>query len=247
MKVKLISDVHTEFHRDKGASFFHSIDLRSHDVLVLAGDIGDSNSIIDTLCYIEQSVGRAKPWIYIPGNHEYYGSTFEQVQSDIKGFFDQSRNGILLNNEFVYIKGQRFIGSTLWYKEDPLGVAYRNQVGDFIHIKELDHSNPWMFRENTLALEFLDACLKPDDILVTHMLPSYVCVDQNYQGSMLNQFFVCEMGSLIAEREVKLAMHGHTHESVDRYIGNTRVVCNPFGYVGVELNSNYSDEFVIEV
>lgn len=247
LRVKPISDVHVEFMRDGGKSFFYSIDHLTYDVLVLAGDIGDAHTELTALNIIEDSIGMKKPWIFLPGNHSYYGSTFEEVNVNLKKFFDGSRNGVWLNNDFVYFKGQRFIGTTLWYPEDPLANTYRNQIGDFIHINGLDHSNPWMYRENANARDFLDVCLKKDDVLVTHMLPSYVCVDRKYQGSKLNAFFVSEIGNLIAEREVKLAIHGHTHESVDTYIGNTRVVCNPFGYSPDDLNPNYSDGLVIEV
>jgi hypothetical protein len=40
-------------------------------------------------------------------------------------------------------------------------------------------------------------------------------------------------------------MHGHTHDSADYRVGETRVVCNPRGY-GLE-NPSYDPALVIEV
>jgi len=34
--------------------------------------------------------------------------------------------------------------------------------------------------------------------------------------------------------QIKLWIHGHTHESFDYMVGDTRIVCNPRGYIGYE-------------
>jgi hypothetical protein len=34
--------------------------------------------------------------------------------------------------------------------------------------------------------------------------------------------------------QIKLWTHGHTHETFDYVVGETRVVCNPRGYIGYE-------------
>ena len=43
--------------------------------------------------------------------------------------------------------------------------------------------------------------------------------------------------------QIKLWTHGHTHETFDYVIGETRIVCNPRGYIGYE---NRADEFKLK-
>jgi len=37
--------------------------------------------------------------------------------------------------------------------------------------------------------------------------------------------------------QIKLWVHGHTHDPYDYVIGETRVVCNPRGYIGYEAQA----------
>ena len=39
-----------------------------------------------------------------------------------------------------------------------------------------------------------------------------------------------QTSGLIEERQPALWVHGHTHDSCDYRVGNTRVICNPRGY-----------------
>jgi hypothetical protein len=43
--------------------------------------------------------------------------------------------------------------------------------------------------------------------------------------------------------QIKLWTHGHTHETFDYVIGETRIFCNPRGYIGYE---NRADEFKLK-
>jgi hypothetical protein len=37
--------------------------------------------------------------------------------------------------------------------------------------------------------------------------------------------------------QIKLWTHGHTHHEFEYVIGETKVVCNPRGYIGYEANA----------
>jgi hypothetical protein len=43
--------------------------------------------------------------------------------------------------------------------------------------------------------------------------------------------------------QIKLWTHGHTHELFDYMIGDTRVVCNPRGYINYE---ELADTFLLK-
>jgi hypothetical protein len=56
----------------------------------------------------------------------------------------------------------------------------------------------------------------------------------------MNGGFYSDLDDFIAYRpQIRLWMHGHTHEDFDYTIGTTRVVCNPRGYVGHENRAGY--------
>jgi hypothetical protein len=55
---------------------------------------------------------------------------------------------------------------------------------------------------------------------------------------------------LILKYKPALWIHGHTHSSVDTYVGGTRIVCNPRGYVygnGQIENPNFDPTFTVEI
>ena len=79
--------------------------------------------------------------------------------------------------------------------------------------------------------------LEDDDVLITHYLPSYRSVAKEYVGSHLNRFYVCDLSSVLNVVSPKLMIHGHTHSSCDYHLGETRVICNPFGYARYDLQS----------
>jgi Icc-related predicted phosphoesterase len=45
----------------------------------------------------------------------------------------------------------------------------------------------------------------------------------------------------------RLWLHGHSHASVHIEIGETMVLCNPFGYAVEELNSEFLDRLVVDL
>jgi len=59
----------------------------------------------------------------------------------------------------------------------------------------------------------------------------------------LNEYFTTSMEAYM--HGVKLWIHGHTHDSFDYNIGDTRVVCNPVGYY--KENDTWKKDLVIEI
>ena len=68
-------------------------------------------------------------------------------------------------------------------------------------------------------------------IIVTHHAPSPYCISPQYQGSMLNPAFASNLNQFILENpQIRLWCFGHVHSSFDFILGETRLVCEPFGY-----------------
>jgi len=73
-------------------------------------------------------------------------------------------------------------------------------------------------------------------VVVTHHAPSGESVAECYKGdTLMNGAFRSDLSEFILERpQIKMWTHGHMHNVSDYMIGDTRVVCNPRGYIGHE-------------
>ena len=115
---------------------------------------------------------------------------------------------------------------------------------DFSAIEDFES---WVYEENARAVALFEEWLRPGDIVVTHHLPSQRCVAPRFVGHPLNPFFVCDLTNLIVERQPRLWLHGHSHGSMRVQIGETTVLCNPFGYAVEAPNHEFVDRLVVEV
>jgi Icc-related predicted phosphoesterase len=243
LRIQLLSDIHVEFHADAGRDFVESLDPASTDVLVLAGDIAVGAGIVGALGLFCERYARSTV-VYVHGNHEFYGTDRDSVVGFTKQAQGQHENLVWLDADVAEIQGRRFLGGPLWFRHDPANQRYHRAMADFSEIRGLEN---WLYEENARMISLLEDELAPGDIVVTHHLPSYRSVAPRFSGSPLNAFFVCDVEALIQERHPLLWMHGHTHSSVDVTLGDTRILCNPFGYVGWELNQEFRDAMIVEV
>lgn len=92
---------------------------------------------------------------------------------------------------------------------------------------------------------------KADDkfVVVTHHAPCGLSIHEHYrEDTLMNGGFYTELGNFIAYRpQIKLWVHGHMHNDFDYVVGETRVVCNPRGYVGHEDRTRTFDLQYVEV
>ena len=243
MRIQLLSDVHVEFHADAGRSFVESLDPANVDVLVLAGDIAVGEGIAEALDLFCARY-RGKTVLYVHGNHEFYGSRRELVVAVTRAAAERNENLVWLDVDAVELAGRRFLGAPLWFREHPEAARLKPAMNDFQVIPDFES---WVYDENARALAFLEDELRRGDVVVTHHLPSQRSVAERYRGHPLNPFFVCDVEPLIAERAPALWFHGHSHANALYAIGSCRVACNPFGYVGYELNAEFSDRLCFQL
>lgn len=80
---------------------------------------------------------------------------------------------------------------------------------------------------------FIGSALRADPIksvVVTHHLPHAYSIPARFQGDLLNAAYASDLSGVIESGRPALWVHGHTHDSCDYTVGDTRVVCNPRGY-----------------
>lgn len=236
MRIQLMSDLHIKhWETHNGARYwsetFPAETQTDADVLVLAGDIVDL-TVRDwrwSVNRLQEFAVRYKHVIYVPGNHEFYGTSI--AETDLFELAWQSNVDVLSPGKIVSVGDRRFLGGVMFQPAPPKGhVAARHPISDASCIRDFKQQAPAEYR--TLRRHLEDK-LGPDDIVVTHHAPSRGSLDEQWVDNPCNYWFITDqMQDLIEQKQPALWLHGHVHSRFDYRIGKTRVVTNPKGYPG---------------
>jgi predicted phosphodiesterase len=253
MKLNIVSDLHLS---QAGLAMPES----DADVVILAGDIARPEQAM------EWASGLAKPVLYVPGNHEFYGGSIPGTLARLRQLCAGTRVQLLDGDE-VHIGGVRFLGVTLWTDflvcGDGEGRAAAVETAlrlmrDFQRI-HVDEARTALFTPAHCAALFArDAAwlagklAEPHEgptVVITHHAPSPRSIHPRFAGSPLNACFVSDAQYLLDGGHAQLWIHGHTHDSFDYVLNGTRVVCNPRGYArdGVNENAMFDPAFSVDV
>jgi predicted phosphodiesterase len=262
MKFKLLSDLHLEFYTEGWVWKPKQHREDPNTILLLAGDIHVG--------------GKAEPWIkemcerfyhvvYILGNHEFYGQTWHGVKKHWANL-DMPDNFTFLDDDTVVIDGVRIIGGTLW-------TAIKDQTDDFaftmwrgrqamydyaatsivrvpgMKAERLTPQDTIGAHETTVKyiIKKLQEPFEGRTIVMTHHMPHEACIHPKYVGDWLNPFFITHLDDIIKTYDIAYWVHGHTHEKVDEIVHGTRILCNPKGYYGYEVNKDFMEGLVFNV
>lgn len=78
-----MTDIHLNFLGTAQIEIWlHDIRLQNYDAVLITGDIGEANSLQDYLIRIADYLGI--PIYFVLGNHDYYGSSIENVRANIR-------------------------------------------------------------------------------------------------------------------------------------------------------------------
>lgn len=236
MRIHIASDLHLE-HLEWRFPDYRGVVPADADVLVLAGDIANGARAL-------QLFGDwPYPVIYVPGNHEYYGSSLAKVQSELAEMAAAFPNVTLLAPGTTESHGVRFIGCTLWTDYGLFGESSRELAMTACAATLPDHRvirvegdtpfTPAIARELHLQQrEWLRARLdEPFDgqtVVVTHHAPARESLHQRFAKDLVSAAFISDLSDLLGS--ARLHIHGHTHDSFDYEIRGTRVIANPMGY-----------------
>lgn len=214
MKIKIMSDLHMEMG--------HWTDPGKGETLIVAGDVNWGNKAYSWLAKASDSY---KDVIFVRGNHDYYGNYI----GDPKLHSNLPINVHVLDNTVLELKGQRFLGTTLWSSVTDIRIV-QNSMNDYRHIKigkrrlHPDDTN----QLHQAAVGFIDREVDKRTIVVTHHMPSYDLVSKEFEGDILNQAYASNLNPLVAR--AKMWINGHTHYAYDTMLKGTRCICNPRGY-----------------
>lgn len=262
MKIKLLSDLHFEFHDMPAEKVFPDLADQDFDVLVLAGDIGvfqpmdishfrgnewaRQRCVTSVVKDLAQLSGR--PVVYVTGNHEYFGygppkKDYETTIRDVDARIAEALAGVPLVH-FLYTKrpsatigGVTFHGSTGWYPDAWLRAQECDWI-DFAYVSPAE-----VTKEHDAWRRYLSSNLKEGDIAVSHMLPCAQAISPRWKGDGSNCFFNSGMDKIIADKKPAAWLFGHTHDSVSEVVDHgdkaTALYANPYGYWPRTLNQHF--------
>lgn len=226
----------------------------AESVLVLAGDI--SSNPMQLVYFITHVRPRFQAVQYIPGNHEYYGFDMDEWNTEmgkrlngIEGV--HAAVGTVQLDEHHDTDGSdkvRFISATLWgdgglKKEENKMVEAG--LFDFKYIQKngraytvADMMSIHAEQRKGIASFLGNKEWKGRTVVVTHHMPSYSLCHPRFPANQ-NGGFAGACDDLIEDYSPDLWIHGHTHDTIDTRIGQTRIVCNPRGYTR-EWNTQFN-------
>ena len=272
MKAQLLSDLHCEFFPSvKSVEAFCKTLLTNAGILILAGDIGLLNPKLPPDGTGDNSTPRTRlntaldffcrHWpnvIYVPGNHEVYHGCFKDARTELQKLQQKYDNLYTSIDPFsVKLHGKRIHCTTLWFEPDPNHAMWWNHMSDAYIIG--DTQTPKQNYEGNAplalfeqrgqdAVNYLEQHVQPSDIVVTHHLPLWSVVHPSYKRDILTHFFVNEDAhTVIEECRPSLWVHGHSHSVYDTTVGDTRVVCNPYGYHAGAFYSSFNYKLLLEI
>lgn len=248
MKIQVVSDLHQEFG-------FLDIFFTGADVVVLAGDINLGAKGID---WIKSKIVNV-PVIYVLGNHEYYKGSYPKTLHTIRNAAANTNVHVLEDNA-VTIDDVTFHGATLWTDFALMGDSKINgsicqeKMNDYkmirrdpsySRLRSIDtyvihhHSLKWL--QSSLA-----STLTEKNIVVTHHAPSAKSIPEEFKNDIISSAYASNLESMILQYQPQFWIHGHLHTPAKYEIGNTRVICNPHGYISDPYNG-FEKNLVIEI
>lgn len=254
MKIQYASDLHLEFGENSEWLKNNPL-IPSAEILVLAGDIGylgDAN--YKTHPFWDYVSLKYKRVVVVPGNHELYN--FFDINDLYNGWTLEIRHNVkMYYNCVIHLDEETdIILSTLWAKIPPSEEYLTERcVCDFKRIRngEFLLSSQRFNEEYCRCQSFIEKGVADSKaksiIVVTHHVPSFSLMAEEFKNSSINGAFAVELGNYISDSRINYWIYGHSHRNIDKRIGNTLCISNQLGYVFQKEHKSFSNNSVIEI
>jgi 3',5'-cyclic AMP phosphodiesterase CpdA len=260
MLAQIFSDLHLDMQGSEAiADLVQRICAVEADLTIIPGDLTTEGDILAWMTVLN-TICKQRPVIFVPGNHDYYGRNLVETVSLLETYKRSDicpTNLHILQNSSVEIQGQRFVGSTAWFRLPSissgggwtsLSTSFdRNWVSDWVDCRWIKGFERDINSFYEHCCQYLYDTVKNTDVVITHHYPTVDSIHPGYQGSRMNAFFHAQLGALVASAKPKLWIHGHTHYKVEKelYTFGTKIRCNPLGYPGE--NPEFSPNYIVEI
>lgn len=263
MRIQYASDLHLEFNRS-------DIVLEPvAPVLVLAGDIGDPTSA-QYRAFLADCARRWEHVVVVAGNHEFYNRkgrhlwrfglyTPDTVAVRLAACrwaaMEAGANVHFLERESVVIDGVRFLGCTLWSDVSGAEEIVGRRMSDYAMIARAEGEPlepadvlTWHQRDRAwLEAEIAGEGSAPI-VVVTHHLPTYALIAEQFAGSPLNAGFASHLDNALVRPPVRAWICGHSHQAGRVDVNGVTCVLNPVGYpYPLEPYTGFREDAVVTV
>ena len=224
------------------------------DILVLAGDIG----YLGDEMYLKHpfwnwSADNFEQTLIVPGNHELY-KNFD-INELTEGWSEQIRSNVnVVYNKTVHLDNVDFILSTLWAKIHPAEAYFvEHGVTDLRRIRNGEYRLSWdrFNDEHERCVQFIKRSVEQSSaekrVVITHHVPSFLLMADEFKGSLINGAFTSDLNSLIEKLPIDYWIYGHSHRNIDGEIGGTKIVSNQLGYVYADEIDTFKPDKYIEL
>lgn len=199
--------------------------------------------------------------LVVAGNHEFYGGKWVKTLSTLREEYSHYPNIHFLEMDMKVICNTTFIGGTLWTdlnRGDPLTTFHvKEKMNDYKVIRNDDAGFSKLRPINVIERHrktlgyfkiALDISTSKNVVVVSHMAPSFHSVGPDYKHDyIMNGAYASNLEDFILDNpKINLWVHGHIHTENDYMIGDTRIICNPRGYVGHDRASNEEEPFLLK-
>ena len=220
-----------------------------------SGDVAHTyNTLKYHLDYGNLHILEKETWKHM--GHTFVGGTLWTDMDDSNGltmsYCQNAMNDfreVLNSNRMVVRNVPIYERNPLWTDDGRNGGQYsKDATGAMINIGYKSKEEParWTPEDSVVdhekMLAYVDHVTRDPGsyVVVGHHCPSELSVADCYKGNLLNGAFRSRLDEFIEARpQIKLWLHGHTHHNFNYWIGETRVVCNPRGYVEHEEIANW--------
>ncbi len=218
----LVSDLHLEFHSEPAQKLIKVLRDSPTKYLILAGDIVTPPEQHVFARFLKEIDGLHEKIFYVLGNHEYYN---RECSTTLEFFRKRFPQVIFLENEAYKISDTlSLFGTTLWSDVLPEDF-FMMRDHKFLKLDVVQQKH----RE---AKEAIRKTVTEDTnwIVVTHHIPSPSLIHPKY-AAFSSTGFASPCEDLFHDH-ILVWCYGHTHTAKEDTIGNTRFLCNPYGYPG---------------
>lgn len=256
MKLRIYSDLHTEFGK------FKIPEPCKETILVLAGDIGVGCS---SRAFVANACLNFKAVVLVLGNHEFYNQNMGELLNRWDTIAEETEGLHVLMGDGCTIGGIDFFGDTMWTDLNQEDIVTRTLVnysmndfrcirlGEEVRYGYGSKSAPSLHADQSIVMHklFLDRLSVELDrstdnplVVVTHHCPSKLCIDEaRYGKSELNYAYYSNLEHLVDHPRIKYWISGHTHNTVR----SGKLLMNCRGYVGHELNDKFDPMFEVTI
>lgn len=253
MFIRVVSDVHLEF----GNHRIVEMPTDKDTILVIAGDLAILQKPDTYRDFLENVCNQFHSVIYVYGNHEFYHGTFTKSSDRFSKHVEHLTNLYHGYELDVIIDNVAFVGSILWtnFGNSPIyKIDAKLGMNDFRYIQYLTRKftpdDAGNFFDKTLSEHIIPNAKKhlqsdKNVVIISHHAPSFQSIHPRYKNSNLNYAYASDLEQIILDLKPKYWIHGHVHDTFDYKIDETRIICNPVGYVH-ERNPNYNPTLILE-